>query len=160
MPARLADGRVTNLRISLPPGFPAARPSLAVTQPLAHAWVRTPLRGCRARCELLLLCRNGAELCGLHFIFISLNAARLGCALLRSACLCKLICLLSVLIVLGTLSSQQQKFVGRTDAGGQPKRSVLCVLHTRVPDACPADVGGGSLPRQLVVGQWTRAHVP
>jgi len=39
-PARLSDGRMTNLRISLPPGFPAARPSLAVTHPLMHAWVR------------------------------------------------------------------------------------------------------------------------
>ncbi|KAK9845948.1 hypothetical protein WJX81_006726 [Elliptochloris bilobata] len=39
VPVRLADGRVTNLRVSLPPNFPAARPSLAVTQPLTHAWV-------------------------------------------------------------------------------------------------------------------------
>ena len=56
-PARLSDGRMTNLRISLPPGFPAARPSLAVTHPLMHAWVRpVPRRRARSSCALQVLC--------------------------------------------------------------------------------------------------------
>ncbi len=56
-PARLSDGRMTNLRISLPPGFPAARPSLAVTHPLMHAWVRPRQRQCaRLPCALEAVC--------------------------------------------------------------------------------------------------------
>jgi hypothetical protein len=30
VPVRMRDGRITNLRISLPPNFPAGRPGLAV----------------------------------------------------------------------------------------------------------------------------------
>lgn len=39
VPVHLRDGRLINLRISLPPTFPTGRPGLAVTQPLRHPWV-------------------------------------------------------------------------------------------------------------------------
>lgn len=36
---RMRDGRITNLRISLPPNFPQGRPALSVTHPIRHPWV-------------------------------------------------------------------------------------------------------------------------
>ncbi|CAK0784324.1 hypothetical protein CVIRNUC_007528 [Coccomyxa viridis] len=38
-PVRMADGQMTNLRISLPPTFPNGRPGLSVTHPVRHPWV-------------------------------------------------------------------------------------------------------------------------
>ncbi|EIE21111.1 hypothetical protein COCSUDRAFT_67088 [Coccomyxa subellipsoidea C-169] len=39
VPVRMRDGRITNLRISLPPNFPHGRPALSVTHPIRHPWV-------------------------------------------------------------------------------------------------------------------------
>ncbi|BDA45046.1 probable vacuolar protein sorting-associated protein 37A at C-terminar half [Coccomyxa sp. Obi] len=39
VPVRMRDGRITNLRITLPANFPQGRPALSVTHPIRHPWV-------------------------------------------------------------------------------------------------------------------------